>query len=195
MAVNRFLVNSWGSDSYFHWQWEGCRCSYYFQIMHRLYRYEKDCLFCSRSLWDMEVTHIAILIIAALHLEWKQQELLRSFVHHERSMDYITPLFVEMVTARHILLSKTYMVQLNLLRSLNVSVTFKNVSVQGFVIWKKKTSTKGLEKIAKITNTKIDTIQNYFGIALRSNVGNPEAMKLTCMALIYHICGYHNSCP
>ena len=29
-------------------------------------------------------------------------------------------------------------------------------------------------------------MQNYFGIALRSNVGNLAAMKSTCMALMYH---------
>ena len=40
-----------------------------------------------------------------------------------RSMDYITLLFKEIVTARHILLSELYMVQLNLLR--NMSVTMK----------------------------------------------------------------------
>ena len=38
------------------------------------------------------------------------------------------------VTARHILLSKIYMVQVNLLKSLNVSVTIKSVSVRGFLI-------------------------------------------------------------
>ena len=70
---------------------------------------------------------IVILIIPALPLEWKQQELLRSLVYQKRSMDYITLLFMEMVTARHILLSKIYMIQLNLLRSFNVLVTIKNV--------------------------------------------------------------------
>ena len=38
-------------------------------------------------------------------------------------------------------------------------------------------------------------MQNYFGIALRSNVGNLAAMTSACMALIYHICGYHGNCP
>ena len=64
------------------------------------------------------------------------QELLRSLVHQKRNMDYITLLFMEMVTARHILLSKIYMVQVNLLRNLNVSITIKNVLVRGLVIWK-----------------------------------------------------------
>ena len=47
---------------------------------------------------------IVILTIPALRMEWKQQQLLRSLVHQKRSMDYITLLFIEMVTARHILL-------------------------------------------------------------------------------------------
>ena len=28
VAEKRFLVNTWGSDSYFYWQWESFRCSY-----------------------------------------------------------------------------------------------------------------------------------------------------------------------
>ena len=125
---------------------------------------------------------IVILIVPALPLEWKQQELLRSLVHQKRSMDYITLLFMEMVTARHILLSKTYMVQVNLVRRSNVTVTIKNVSIRGFVIWKKNQNTKGLRRNEKLTNTKIDIMQNYFGIALRSNVGNLSAtMRSACM--------------
>ena len=72
-------------------------------------------------------------------------------------------------------------------------VTIKNVSVRGFIIFKK--NTKGLVGKEKLTNTKTDTMQNYFGIALRSNVGNLAAMKSACMASIYHICGYHDIYP
>ena len=77
---------------------------------------------------------IVILIRPALLLEWKQEELLISLVYQKRSIDYITLIFMETVTAKHILLSKIYMVQVNLLRILNVSVTIKNVSVRGFLI-------------------------------------------------------------
>ena len=59
----------------------------------------------------------------------------------------------------------------------------------------KKKNTKGLGGNGKLTNTKIDTMQNYFGIALHSNVGNLAAMKSVCMASMYHICGYHGNCP
>ena len=100
---------------------------------------------------------------------------------------------MEVATARHILLSKIYMVQVNLLKSLKVSVTIKNMSVRGFVIWKRNTT--GLGGKGKLTNTEIDTVQNCFGIALRSNVGNLAFMKSACMASMYHICGYHDNCP
>ena len=36
-------------------------------------------------------------------------------------------------------------------------------------------------------------MQNYFGIALRSNVGNLAAIKLSCMASMRHICGYQDN--
>ena len=39
-------------------------------------------------------------------------------------------------------------------------------------------------------------MQNYFGISLRSNLGNLSATtKSACMASMYHICGYHDNCP
>ena len=38
-------------------------------------------------------------------------------------------------------------------------------------------------------------MQNYFSIALRSNVSGIAAMKSACMASMYHICGYHDNCP
>ena len=41
-----------------------------------------------------------------------------------------------------------------------------------------------------VRNTKIDTMQNCFDIALCSNVGNLAAMKPACMASTYHICGH-----
>ena len=96
---------------------------------------------------------------------------------------------MEVATARHILLSQIYMVQVNLVKSLKVSVTIKNMSVRGFVIWKRNTT--GLGGKGKLTNTEIDKVQNCFGIAL----GNLAFMKSACMASMYHICGYHDNCP
>ena len=37
-------------------------------------------------------------------------------------------------------------------------------------------------------------MQNYFGIALCSNLGNIAARKSACMASMYHIYGYHDKC-
>ena len=54
----------------------------------------------------------------------------------------------------------------------------------------KKKTQKDWEE-GKLINTKIDTMQNDFGIALCSNVGNLVAMKSAGMASMYHICGYH----
>ena len=56
-------------------------------------------------------------------------------------------------------------------------------------------NTKGLGGKGKLTNSKIDIMQNYFSIALRSNVGNLATMKSVRMTLMYHICGYHDNCP
>ena len=47
----------------------------------------------------------------------------------------------------------------------------------------------------RLTDSKIDMLQNYFGIALRENVGNLESMINGCMASFYHIADYHEKCP
>ena len=46
---------------------------------------------------------VVILIMPVISLEWKQQELLKSFIHQNKSIDYIIPLFMKMGIARHIL--------------------------------------------------------------------------------------------
>ena len=71
---------------------------------------------------------IVILIVPALPLEWKRQELLRSLVHQKRSMNYITPLFIETVTARNIVLSKTYG-PTKLIKKFEFVVTIKNMTI------------------------------------------------------------------
>lgn len=60
---------------------------------------------------------------------------------------------------------------------------------------KLKQTTKGLGGRGKLTDAKIDVLQNYFGIALRQNTGNLDAMKQSCLASMYHVAGYHESCP
>ena len=60
---------------------------------------------------------------------------------------------------------------------------------------KKKNVTKGLGGKGRLTDAKIDTLQNYFGIALRQNVGNLDNMIKGCMASMYHVSEYHENCP
>ena len=41
----------------------------------------------------------------------------------------------------------------------------------------------------------IDKLQNYFGIALRQDIVNIEAMNSAITASLYHVCDYHGDCP
>lgn len=54
---------------------------------------------------------------------------------------------------------------------------------------------KGLGGRGRLTDAKIDILQNYFGIALRQNVGNLSSMEDACMASMYHVAEYHDKCP
>ena len=47
----------------------------------------------------------------------------------------------------------------------------------------------------RLTTTKIDTLQNYFDIALRQNVGDLKAMTNGIIASMYHVAGYYDKCP
>ena len=60
---------------------------------------------------------------------------------------------------------------------------------------KKKKEVKGLGGRGRLTDAKIDVLQNYFGIALRQNCGNLDQMILACKASMFHVAGYHDACP
>jgi len=60
---------------------------------------------------------------------------------------------------------------------------------------KLKKTKKGLGGKGRLTDAKIDTLQNYFGIALRKNVGNLDEMVAGCMSSMMHVAGYHDNCP
>lgn len=60
---------------------------------------------------------------------------------------------------------------------------------------KKKKDTKGLGGKGRLTDAKIDTLQNYFGIALRQNTGDINKMVSACKASMFHVAGYHDNCP
>jgi hypothetical protein len=56
----------------------------------------------------------------------------------------------------------------------------------GTALRKLKKEDKGLGGKGKLTDTLIDQLQNYYGIAIRSNVGNLEAMKKAIQANLMH---------
>ncbi|GFU23175.1 uncharacterized protein LOC101238613 [Trichonephila clavipes] len=63
-----------------------------------------------------------------------------------------------------------------------------------------KKTTKGLGGKNKLTDKLIDRIQNYYGIAIRSNVGNLQKMMSSVIAAFFHcVSGKNNSllgqCP
>ncbi|GFX10232.1 uncharacterized protein TNCV_1866301 [Trichonephila clavipes] len=65
---------------------------------------------------------------------------------------------------------------------------------------KLKKSTKSLGGKGKLTDKFIDTLQNYFGIAIRSNVGNLSNMQTAVIAAFFHCCStdkkpMHGQCP
>ncbi|GFV69731.1 uncharacterized protein TNCV_1348841 [Trichonephila clavipes] len=51
---------------------------------------------------------------------------------------------------------------------------------------KLKTKTKGLSGKGKLTDNFIDRLQSYYGIAVRINVGNLNAMQQNVIAALYH---------
>ena len=52
---------------------------------------------------------------------------------------------------------------------------------------------KKLDGVKRLTNTKIDKLQNYFGIALRQNVGNLENMQKAILNPLFHVSDYHDN--
>jgi len=63
-----------------------------------------------------------------------------------------------------------------------------------------KKKTKGLGGRGKLTDVVIDRLQNYYGVAVRSNVGNLKDMQSGVMAALFHVASskdnnYHAHCP
>ena len=57
-----------------------------------------------------------------------------------------------------------------------------------------------VEEKSRLTDPIIDKLQNYFGIALRSNIGNLEKMKGAILASLFHVASssfsiHHDYCP
>lgn len=65
---------------------------------------------------------------------------------------------------------------------------------------KLKTKTKGLSGKGKLTDTFIDRLRNYYGIAIRSNAGNLQSMQQNVIAALFHCASsskkpMHGQCP
>ncbi|XP_066932065.1 uncharacterized protein [Clytia hemisphaerica] len=60
---------------------------------------------------------------------------------------------------------------------------------------KLKKLNKRLGGAGRLTDAKIDCLQNYFGIALRQNVNNLDEMVKSTKASMFHVAGYHDNCP
>ena len=58
---------------------------------------------------------------------------------------------------------------------------------------KEKKDVKGLGGKGCLTDAKIETLQNYFGIALRQNVADIDKMISTCKASMFHVAGYYDN--
>ena len=62
---------------------------------------------------------------------------------------------------------------------------FKNRLEIDYLMYKK--TTKGLGGQGKLTKTIINLLQNYYGIAIRSNAGNLKEMQKVTRATIFHV--------
>lgn len=70
----------------------------------------------------------------------------------------------------------------------------------GTALRKLKKDNPSLGGKAKLTNATIDKLQNYYGIAIRSNIGNLKNMQKDIHASLFHIASnddhpYHTHCP
>lgn len=70
----------------------------------------------------------------------------------------------------------------------------------GTALRKLKHETPGLGGKGKLTDGLIDKLQNYSGIAIRSNAGNFPEMKKAIYASLFHCASYkdcplHDHCP
>ena len=70
----------------------------------------------------------------------------------------------------------------------------------GTTLRKLKKNNPGLGGKGKLTEGMVDKLQNYYGIAVRSNVGNLEGMKKAIHASLFHCASkegrlLHDQCP
>ena len=75
-----------------------------------------------------------------------------------------------------------------------MNVLFTTRKGLGHVFEKNKKDAKELDGKDVLTDAKIDSLQNYFCIALRQNVGDIDKMISACKGSIFHVAGYHGNC-
>ncbi|GFU83122.1 uncharacterized protein TNCV_2123181 [Trichonephila clavipes] len=82
-------------------------------------------------------------------------------------------------------------------QNMNALVMFKRVGAR---LRKLKSKNKNLSGKGKLTDSFIDRLQNYYGIAVRSNVGNLSGLQQNVIAALFHCSSsvekpMHGQCP
>lgn len=88
---------------------------------------------------------------------------------------------------------------------MNVSATYKRCGTRLRKLindnkGRKLEDGRGLGGIGRLTSKKIDTLQNYYGFAIRQNAGNLKQMQADVKAVPYHVASsakhpMHDFCP
>ena len=93
------------------------------------------------------------------------------------------------------------------LKSINGENSFEKLECIGRIqkrvgsrLRKLKSTTPHLKGKGKLTDQFIDRLQNYYGIAIRSNTGNLDDMQTATIAAFFHCCSskdhpMHAQCP
>ncbi|GFT49972.1 uncharacterized protein TNCV_4175951 [Trichonephila clavipes] len=82
-------------------------------------------------------------------------------------------------------------------QNMNALIMFKRVGAR---LRKLKSKNKNLSGKGKLTDSFIDRLQNYYGIAVRSNVGNLSGLQQNVIAALFHCSSsvekpMHGQCP
>ncbi|GFX96481.1 uncharacterized protein TNCV_1441551 [Trichonephila clavipes] len=137
-------------------------------------------------------TYVSV-ISQALHQKWKLWGLPEYFFDLKKNADCNT---LNIISKAFMSVKDTY--------GLNSVTKFECIGrIQkrvGSRLRKLKTKTKGLSGKGKLTDNFIHRLQNYYGTAVRSNVGNLNAMQQNVIAALYHCASsdkkpMHGQCP
>ena len=118
------------------------------------------------------------------HHRWRRRVSKESFPEVKQPDNYNTLSILVMVTAKPILKLSISMIMFKWEKKDCVGHLQKRV---GIALRKLKKENKGIGGKGKLTNALIDKLQNYYGIAVRSNCGNLEGIEATIYANIFHL--------